>query len=378
MNQVHLIERIIDQRLAEGTDGSFYVLNIEDVRFKYRKWVEKMPRVFPFYAVKCNDDIRVLKALVDLGSGFDCASITELKQMLELGVKPERIIYAHTAKQISHLKYAADKQVMKVTFDCSNELMKIKEFHPKAEVVLRIRFDAANALICLGLKFGCDPIEEAPKLIQMCRDFDLNLIGVSFHVGSGTQDAEIFEQALSSVRQVFDVAINFGFKLNFVDIGGGFMGNDISRLDHYAKFINSGIEKNFSDLSIQIISEPGRYFVESAFTLAAQVVLKRTLHDGHIFYYIDEGIFLSFLQKSMYNEKLNFKVIRKSLDESKPRETISTIWGSSCNSKDKIVDKQMLPEMEMGDWLVFHDMGAYTMTCSTSFNGFKIGGILSI
>lgn len=373
-----MIEKIIDERKATGVDESFYVLDIDDVRFKYRKWVEKMPRVTPFYAVKCNDDERVLQALVDSGSGFDCASMKELKQMLELGVEPERIIYAHTAKQISHLKYAAENQVMKVTFDSSEELNKIKVFHPRAEVVLRIRFDAENALICLGLKFGCDPINEAPKLIQLCKDLSLNLIGVSFHVGSGTRESEIYERALSSVRQVFDVASDFGFSLNFVDIGGGFMGNDISLLDNYAKFINSGIEKYFSDTSIQIISEPGRYFVESAFTLATQVVLKRTLPDGHIFYYIDEGIFLSFLQKNMYDEKLNFKVIRKSLLESEPREAISTIWGSSCNSMDMILSTQTLPEMEMGDWLVFHDMGAYTITCSTSFNGFNVGEILSV
>lgn len=375
--QIKIIKNKINERLASDNDDAFYLLDVNDISMKYRKWVEKIPRVTPFYAVKCNNDENVLRNLARSGAGFDCASKLELKMILELNVAPDRIIYAHTVKQISHLKYAAEKRVMRVTFDSPEELKKIKQFHPKAQVVLRIRFDAKNSIINLGVKFGCDPDAEAPILIQMCKDMQMELIGVSFHVGSGTQDYEIFERALATVRRLFDVAIGIGFDLRFVDIGGGFMGNDISLLDHYAESINRGIERYFPDESISIISEPGRYFVESAFTLATQIVLRRTAIDGHVNYYINEGIYMSFLISYIYEEKLCFEIIRQSTTES-TTERLSTVWGSSCNSKDKIIDSRMIPELNIGDWLVFRNMGAYTTNVSTSFNGFQIGEVIPI
>lgn len=373
-----IIEKEIIRRVASGNDDSFYIFDLEDVRMKYRKWMETIPRVTPFYAVKCNDDDRILKTLASMGAGFDCASKNEIKKILSLGVEPERIIYAHTVKQVSFLKYAAERGVKKVTFDSPAELLKIKEFHPKAKVVCRIRFDASNSLVCLGLKFGCDPNVEAPELIKMCKELNMNLIGISFHVGSGTLDYGTFERALEKVRQLFDVATEIGFKLDFVDIGGGIMGNDINLLDHYAEPINRGIGKYFSDLSIKIISEPGRFFVESAFTLAVQVVLKRTAVDGHVNYYINDGIFLSFLMIHISDEQVDFKVIRRSMTKPLKAPCLSTIWGSSCNSKDKVVDSKIIPDLEIGDWLVFHNMGAYTTTTSTKFNGFSIGEVLTV
>ena len=57
---------------------------------------------------------------------------TELTTILDMGVAPDRIIYAHTCKQISHLKYAASRGVDLMTFDSEAELHKIKEIFPSA------------------------------------------------------------------------------------------------------------------------------------------------------------------------------------------------------------------------------------------------------
>lgn len=48
----------------------------------------------------------VLESLKALGTGFDCASAGEIAQMTELGLAPERIIYANPCKQTSHIAYA--------------------------------------------------------------------------------------------------------------------------------------------------------------------------------------------------------------------------------------------------------------------------------
>lgn len=55
--------------------------------------------------------------------------------MLDLGVTPDRIIYANPCKQISHLKYAAMRGVELMTFDNELELHKVKKHFSSAKYV---------------------------------------------------------------------------------------------------------------------------------------------------------------------------------------------------------------------------------------------------
>lgn len=363
-------------RLSKGNDDAFFVVDTENIRNKYRTWITQMPRVQPFYAMKCNNHESVLKTLVSEGTGFDCASKKEIRKILSLGVSPEKIIYANPTKQISHLVYAAEKNVLKVTFDCEQELLKIKKYHPKAEVVLRIRYDSNKPLVNLGLKFGCDIKVEAPKLVQLCRILDLNLIGVSFHIGTGDEDYEAHGNAIKATKKIFDAAKEFNFDLKLVDIGGGFNGFEGASLRNYAEIINQTLEECFSDPSVIIISEPGRYFVESAFIRVIQVTTKRKSLDGRMNYFVNDGIFMSFLMHALCDGKFlkhgHFDILRQETIENEPKKYLSVIWGSTCCSKDVILENQIMPEMEIGDWLVFKNMGAYTMSMSTIFNGFEI------
>lgn len=379
MDYLKIVSETIDSRNALGNDNAFYILDIDDVKRKYHAWVNNFPRVIPYFAIKCNDHEAVLDVLKDAGAGFDCASKKEIEKIIKLGVSPERIIYSHTVKQISHLTYAAEQNVLKVTFDSEHELYKIQKYHPNAKVILRIKYDSKSSVIPLGLKFGCDRHVEAPKLIKLCKELNLNLIGVSFHVGSGTESGETYAKAIEAVHELFQMAKKFDFSLNFVDIGGGFVGDDVHKISSYAKPINDAIEKYFNDPSVTIISEPGRYFVESAFIRAMQIILKKTSHiDGVMNYYVNDGIYTSFLLNHVCHGKyLRFgqiEIIRKSSSNSQiQRKSInSTLWGMTCDSNDKILTNVELPELEIGDWLVFRNMGAYTLSLATSFNNFTV------
>ena len=65
-----------------------------------------MPAVKPYYAVKCNPEPGLLRLLIALGTGFDCASKGELAMMLRLGVHPSNIIFAHPCKRPADILYA--------------------------------------------------------------------------------------------------------------------------------------------------------------------------------------------------------------------------------------------------------------------------------
>jgi ornithine decarboxylase len=82
------------------------------------------------YAVKSNPDIHILRLLVTLGSNFDCASMDEIRIMLELGATPDRIIFANPVKSEHHIEFARSKNVKIMTFDCVEEAQKISKIYP--------------------------------------------------------------------------------------------------------------------------------------------------------------------------------------------------------------------------------------------------------
>lgn len=91
-------------------------------------------------------------------------------------------------------------------------------------MVIRIRCDAEVAQCQLGMKFGCDPEIEAPHLLQVARDLGIDVVGISFHVGSGCRDPPVFRKAIAASRKLFDYAALLGFHFNLLDLGGGYPG----------------------------------------------------------------------------------------------------------------------------------------------------------
>ena len=133
-------------------------------------------------AVKCNPDPKLLKLLADMNVNFDCASIGEIEQVLDMGIDPSRIVFAHPCKAPSALDTAARRGIRWTTFDNFDELDKIRRISPELELLLRIYVQDGTAKVALGDKFGA-PIEIARTLLQKARHLDLKVVGVCFHIG---------------------------------------------------------------------------------------------------------------------------------------------------------------------------------------------------
>ena len=120
---------------------------------------------------------------------------------------------------------------------------------------------------------------------------------------------------------------------------------------------------------IRVIAEPGRYFVCEAFTLIANVFAKRKVGNKDEFlYYINEGVYQSF--NCLFFDHVNLVPI---VFGKKGRNELysSTLFGPTCDSLDCIAKGVLIPELDVGDWLYWKNMGAYTLAASSSFNGFK-------
>lgn len=371
---IQAIESIAAEKNDENDEREpFYVLNLDDVVASYEKWTECLPRVQPFYAVKCNPDVALLGALAALGSGFDCASKGEIQTVLALGVSPSRIVYANPCKAESHIRYAKTVGVNLTTFDSLHELDKIKKWHPKCELLLRIKPPVDGGARCeLGSKYGALEDEFEP-LLKAALSAELNIVGVSFHIGSGDADSAAYDGAIRLARTVFDLADNLGFtELKILNIGGGFT-SDL-HFDKAALAVNSAVETYFKNHSgLTVISEPGRFFAEPAFTLAANVIGKRVRGEIRE-YWINDGIYGS-MNCILYDHA---RVTCMPLTKFHGLLMYSsTVFGPTCDGLDTILTGHQLPELEVGDWLVFPNMGAYTCAAGSAFNGFDTGRILT-
>ncbi|XP_075166598.1 ornithine decarboxylase 1-like [Haematobia irritans] len=372
-NKIDLKKVIVEQNLKDS-DAPLYICDLSKIKEKYELWNKLLPRVKPYYATKCCNDPHVLNVLANLGTNFDCASKGEIKQILDMGVGPERIIYAHTCKMIPHIKYAKEYGVMTSTVDSECELYKIQKYFPESNILIRFRCDAKESYACLGEKFGCDGDREAPALMLLAKKLNLNVIGISFHVGSECTELPSYERGIAKSKYLFEYGKQLGFDMHVLDIGGGFSGTDNHKFIKVCEIVNESLNRYFPDNDVNIIAEPGRFFVATSMTLICKIHSKReppvTNGDMPIkHYYLNDGTYGSFVLVMIAP---NHTEIKHFVDEENSRvpKFKSILWGPTCDPADKIAENVLLPDLQCDDFIVFTNMGAYTIPVACGFNGF--------
>jgi ornithine decarboxylase len=380
-----------------NAEKAFFVADLSEVYRQFQRWKKCFSEIQPYYAIKCNPDPYVLRLLAALGAGFDCASIGEISQVLDIGgVDPSRIIFANPCKAASFVRNAGKLGVNLMTFDNIDELHKISRANPGAKLVVRILTDDSKSLCALGIKFGA-PLPVVPLLLAKAKELHLDVVGVSFHVGSGCYDASVYTDAIMRARTVFDMAREAGYMFRLLDVGGGF---DDSLFEQVAEVLNYAIDKYFPDRSeFKIIGEPGRYFVARAFRLATNIIARRgpasdisavapsrmlnpsgSDRGPPVMYYINEGVYGAFNCILFDHQVVHPYVLSMNgsfhVSSSEPT-VLCSVWGPTCDSMDRVCGETELPAgLRVGDWLGFDNMGAYTICAASRFNGFEVSNVI--
>lgn len=367
-----IIESILEDH---DHNASFYIVDLGEIIRRYRRWVQLLPNVKPYYAVKCNPNTVICRLMSFLGSGFDVASKNEMN-IVKSDAKYGDIIYAHPYKDYASLQYARAIDVDFSVFDSIYELDKIKIFHPFCKLLLRIKVDDSHSLCRLNSKFGAE-IDDLEKIFTYARTSNLVVVGVAFHVGSDCSDPNQYREAIRLAREVFRIGEKHGYMMNVLDIGGGFpgkKGSEYTRLfEAICDNVNHGLAEFFSDVSgLNVMAEPGRYFVQASHTLVVNVIgknmrLNKETGAQEFTYYMNDGVYGSFNCIFFDHQKPEILPYNERNEEKKYS---STIFGRTCDSIDKIADAIPLPQLEIDDYCFVPDFGAYTVAASTTFNGF--------
>ncbi|KAK8218641.1 ornithine decarboxylase [Phyllosticta capitalensis] len=381
------VETLDHDNCEAGEEDAFFVADMGEVYRQHLRWKMNLKRVKPHYAVKCNPDPQVIRLLAELGTGFDCASKSEIEQVLKMGIDPSRIIYAQPCKTKSYVRYAAQHGVKQMTFDNADELYKTKQLFPDAELYLRILTDDSASLCRLSLKFGA-AMDSTKDLLALAKQLELNVVGVAFHVGSGASDPQAFLRAVQDARIVFDQAEELDFNMHTLDVGGGFCNESFEDM---AAVLSEALDEYFPP-HVRVIGEPGRFYVSNAFSIACNVIARRTVYDPELdttsyMLYLNDGVYGNFScimfdhqhpvprilktgERFLHNTEIDCEYDTAAAVTGQPPIEYS-IWGPTCDGIDCIAESAAFAEtIDVGDWLYFDNMGAYTKCSATRFNGF--------
>ncbi len=351
-----------------------FQLVLEDiVRQKYIELCENIPFAKIYYAVKANPASEIITLLNTLGSNFDVASVYELRKLLSLGVKAERLSCGNTIKKTADIKEFYDAGIRLFVTDSESDLRNIAKAAPGSKIFVRLLTEGLmTADWPLSRKFGCNP-DMAYDLLVLAKKLDLDPYGISFHVGSQQRDIAAWDNAIAKVKYLFDWVTEEDIKLKCINMGGGFPAHYIEKtnsIDVYAKEITRYLQEDFGDDLPEIIVEPGRSLVADAGVLVTETVLiarkSRTALERWV--YTDVGKFNGMMETLNESIKYPLYTTKKGLAEK------CILAGPTCDSVDTLYEDYQyeLPlNLAIGDRLYWLSTGAYTSSYSAvEFNGF--------
>ncbi|NAZ35356.1 type III PLP-dependent enzyme [Rubellimicrobium sp. CFH 75288] len=353
-------------------DRPTLVLDTDRVEAQYRALKAGLGAADIHYAVKANPHPAILRRLVSLGSHFDAASVGEIALCLEAGARPDQISFGNTIKRLRDIAWAHERGIALFAADAEEELEKIAEAAPGAEVYIRLVVELSMADWPLTRKFGCDG-PTALRLMARARELGLRPVGLSFHVGSQTRRSEMWAPTLDAVAAVWAEAQARGFGLTLLNIGGGFpafYGETIEAPTEYAAGVMAMVRERMGEVP-RVMAEPGRGLVAEAGMIAAEVVLvsRKSDRDLHRWVYLSIGRFSGLAETEGEAIRYQFATERDG-DPVGP----CIVAGPSCDSADVLYEKRPvnLPlTLRAGDRVLIRNTGAYTSTYSSvCFNGF--------
>lgn len=320
------------------------------------------------YAVKCNDDPRMLQGLWDGGlRHFDTASLPEIELVRGLFGDAATCHYMHPIKSREAIRAAYfDHGVRSFVVDHPDELAKMAEIvGDLSETIVIVRMEAARhqAVCDLGGKFGAD-FDTAVRLLRDARALGARL-GVTWHVGSQCLSPQAYSMAIALAGEAIEAA---GVTVEVIDVGGGFpidyVGAAAPKLEVFFEEIRTALARLDLDPSVTVYCEPGRALVGPALSIIAKVELRR----GDALY-LNDGLYGSLSDLRFEGIDFPTRVIRPDGEASTGLAEFR-FFGPTCDSTDAMPGPYWLPaDVREGDWIEFGQAGAYSTALRTRFNG---------
>jgi ornithine decarboxylase len=345
------------------------VLDCDRIRAQYRDLAAALPGVALHYAMKALPHPSVIATLDEEDSSFDVSTTGELRLLRALGVPTSKVIHSHPIKRDRDIREALEYGCHTFAVDNAAELAKFVPYREHVSLLLRVGFRSPDAVVDLAKKFGCPP-EDAFALLELGRNLDVPVCGLSFHVGSQCGSPRAHVEAITGCCELIERARRAGLTpIRVLDIGGGFPVSyraPVPGIEAFSAPIRQALRAVGKE--VRVIAEPGRFVAGPAIEAIATVVGK-AWRNGRFWYYVDDGVYGSYSGQIYDGARYPLTVISAGARDGHLGERhLSVLAGPTCDSVDLVAEDIPLPELQLGDLIVAGSMGAYTTASASEFN----------
>ena len=335
------------------------------------------------FAQKACSNIHILRLMRAAGVKVDSVSLGEIERALAAGYQPggEDIVFTAdvfdqpTLARIAELKVPVNAG----SVDMLHQLGAVSRGHA---VWLRINPGFGHGHSQKTNTGGENSKHgiwhsDLPQALAAIQQHGLRLVGLHMHIGSGVDYGHLQQVCDAMVDQV----VAFGQDLEAISAGGGLsipyrFGEEAIDTDHYYGLWNGARERIAAHLghAVKLEIEPGRFLVAESGVLVSQVRAVKDMGNRH-FVLVDAG-FSDLMRPAMYGSYHHISLLPadgRAVDES--QTVASVVAGPLCESGDVFtqleggkVETRDLPAAGVGDYLVFHDTGAYGASMSSNYN----------
>lgn len=356
-----------------GARTPYLMVDLGRVRRAYADLRAALPEAAVHYAMKCNPDRRILRALSDAGASFEVASAAELAELIAVGVRPPEVLFSNPVKVPGHVRAARAAGVWRFAVDSDAELDKIAMLAPGAAVYPRLATAGAGSQVPSEGKFGVGE-DEAVRLTRRAVSLGLRPYGLTFHVGSQMSDPGAWEAAIARGARVMRELRTAGITIAMLDIGGGFPARydrDNPDLGTYGRHIRAALDRHLP-YPVDLVIEPGRALVAEAGTMVASVIGVARRGDRR-WAHLDVGAFNGMMESLETGNRLRYPVS----DSRRSRSAVPfSLTGPTCDSQDTVLhDVPLSADLAVGDRVFIHVAGAYTTGYASRFNGFDVPAV---
>lgn len=306
-----------------------------------------------YYALKANSNKNVLQILKSIDADFEIASLGEFKALIDVGIKPAKIICGLPIKPINWLKEMYDGGCRYFVFDTLSELNKLIDYSPLSTKILRV---SVNEILSESIDYGMPFYEIVDNLKQNRTQLRDITGGISFHI-SNNINIEDFNRVVERI----DIVLAAFNKPNMIlNIGGGYRIN--SDKDFFFN-LNNKILRLKVKHNVNVIAEPGNTIINSAGCIRTSVIGVKKRDENHYDLYIDAG-----KPTGIKTDEKRIPGYIKQLTEHKPcDERIYRFIDITCMHKPHFSIRHN-SEVYEGDIFEFGEMGAYTLCLRSDFH----------
>ena len=360
--------------LARRFGTPFYVYSARTLKRHFRVFDEAFAGTdhLTCFAMKALSNLSILKLFASMGAGFDIVSVGELMRCLRVGADPGKIVFSGVGKTDEEIAAALTARILMINVESRPELHRVNEvagrMKCRAPVSLRVNPDldpGTHPHISTGhrdSKFGV-PLAQVHEYYAEARGLpNLELVGVSTHIGSQITDTAPFNEAAEKVKAIVGGLRSAGVALKYLDLGGGLgipYQEEPPAPAEYARVLLKPIR----DLGLKIVTEPGRVIVGNAGIFVTRVLyVKET--DVKRFIVID-GAMNDLIRPVLYEA---YHEIRPVDRRNPAKPVVADVVGPVCESGDFLARERELPEPKPGDLLAVMSAGAYGFVMASNYN----------